>query len=206
MLVEAFISAAALSSAGLRQALQMSIDKAGTKWAEFMLTRTLPWYAEQKAVQGSHAAMTGVRLVSSDNPGKLFFQKRSYRWEAVSVGDVCLFIISGDELTDAFPINSSDEFDNVPSLISSLQGSADTANIKTKSGELRHGQTLLLMSDALAEWFLKSRENGFLPWKTLGSIKNEADFKHFINDLRARKLIKNDDVTALSITVGRKSA
>ncbi len=204
-MANAFVSFAATDKHSLRRVLESVINETRTKWNELLSTRTLPWYAEEKAAQGSHAAFTGIRLLHGANafpPKKRgFFHKPFYRWEAVGVGDVCMFIVRADELITAFPITRSADFDNSPRLISTLEGSA--AHIATKSGEVRPGDTLFLMSDALAEWFLKSHENGLFPWKTIGKIKTEANFKLFIERLRAAKQIKNDDATALSITIGK---
>ncbi|MBF0556406.1 MAG: protein phosphatase 2C domain-containing protein [Nitrospirae bacterium] len=205
MLVDSFISGAAPENSGLKQAMQAAIESSSAKWSELLLTRTLPWYAEEKAAQGSHAAFTCVRLAPiAGQPSKkrLFFQKIAYKWEAAAVGDVCVFIVSDDCLIDAFPIDSSAEFDNSPCLISSLRG-ADDAHIVTKSGELRQGDMVFLLSDALAEWFLRSREDGFSPWKTLSRIKSEAAFRLFIERLRETKQMKNDDATLLSVTIGK---
>ncbi|MBF0458810.1 MAG: protein phosphatase 2C domain-containing protein [Nitrospirae bacterium] len=205
MLVDSFISSLASEQSGLRQIMQTVIEKAGSQWSELLLTRTLPWYAELKAAQGSHAAFTGIRLSPASPPAskkRLFFQKAAYRWEAVGVGDVCLIIVRDDELIKAFPVKSAAEFDNSPNLISSLDGPGNT-HIETTSGELRQGDTVFLLSDALAEWFYKSHENGLFPWKTLGKINSEVKFRLLIERLRAAKQIKNDDATAIFITPGK---
>ncbi|KWT92910.1 hypothetical protein [Candidatus Magnetominusculus xianensis] len=207
MLVDSFITSDAPKnsgeSSGLRHIMLAAIDKAGAKWSELISTRTLPWYAQLKADNGAHAAFTGVRLIPATDPKKRsFFQKNVYRWEAVSVGDVCVFIVRGDELIHAFPIKNPGDFDNTPNLISSLHGAPD-AHILIKSGEIRQGDTMFLLSDALAEWFLKGCEGGLFPWKTLGKIKNEAIFKLLIERLRQTKQMKNDDATAIILTIGK---
>ncbi len=205
MLVDSFISGVNSGNSGLKQAMQAAIEEAGARWRELLLTRTLPWYAQEKAAQGSHAAFTCVRLVPlAVQPSKrrLFFQKTAYKWEAAAVGDVCVFIVGDDGLIDVFPIGHAAEFDNTPSLISSLHG-GDDAQIVTKSGELRQGDTVFLLSDALAEWFLRSCESGLSPWKTLSKIKSEAAFGLFIKGLRETRQMKNDDATLMAIPTGK---
>ncbi len=78
------------------------------------------------------------------------------------------------------------------------------AQVKVASGDLRDGDTLFLMTDALACWFLAEHERGLSPWTELpGSLSGEgrAAFEALIDRLRARKAIRNDDVTLLQLSV-----
>jgi len=54
---------------------------------------------------------------------------------------------------------------------------------------------MLLMTDALAAWFLKRHEAGEKPWKALGDLRNNQDFSEFIEKQRTTASMRNDDVT-----------
>jgi hypothetical protein len=55
------------------------------------------------------------------------------------------------------------------------------------------------MTDAISCWFLQEYENGNDPWITLDDITTQEEFIVFIMDLRRKKMIRNDDVTMISI-------
>ncbi|MBF0517640.1 MAG: SpoIIE family protein phosphatase [Nitrospirae bacterium] len=203
MLVEKFLGCDARQGTALSHIMQTVVGKASAAWRQLMLTRTMPWYVQLKADEGAHAAFTAVRLipaVAQRQRKRLFFQKTLYTCEAVAVGDVCVFVIRGDELIHAFPIDNPAEFNNSPRLISSLHD-VPQRHIETTSAELQRGDTMFVLSDALAEWFLKSREGGLFPWKRLIKIKDKAAFDLLIEQLRAQRLMKNDDATALMLTL-----
>ena len=76
----------------------------------------LPWHAKVKFQQGAFATFLGVTLgaVVEDN----------VPWEAVAVGDACLFQTHGNEMLSVFPLKQSREFNNRPKLVGSRAPSA----------------------------------------------------------------------------------
>jgi hypothetical protein len=73
-------------------------------------------------------------------------------------------------------------------------------NIVYDSGIIQKGDRLFLLTDAIALWFLKSSDSSAKPWDTLQSIENMEAFVAFVDTLRAGKEIKNDDVTAITMS------
>ena len=73
-------------------------------------------------------------------------------------------------------------------------------------GALEVGDRLLLMTDALAKWFLHTHESGGDPWEpvalALAAEEPETAFADWITELRDREQLRNDDVTLLSIEEG----
>jgi hypothetical protein len=110
---------------------------------------------------GSHATFLGLRFGSG-------------YWEAVAIGDTCLFVL-GREVT-CFPIQEPSSFTDSPKLISSLRNrnaniDQDTICIKK---ELEKGNTFYLMTDALAHWFLSEYKMDKEPWNQISESLDYA--------------------------------
>ena len=138
------------------------------QWQEELASRQLPWHAEQKFLDGSFATFLGLEIFSDDS-GLL--------WQAVAVGDSCLFHTRGDRLLCAWPLEKSDQFNDSPRLIGS-RTPRDEVNYNRalwklpQSGaeqqlRLIPGDRLWLMTDALAQWFLMEYESGRCPWQQI---------------------------------------
>ena len=64
------------------------------------------------------------------------------------------------------------------------------------------GDLFFMATDALGQWFLAQHAAGAKPGVALDDLKTEAAFVAFIADLRQERLIRNDDVTLLTIRLG----
>lgn len=171
------------------------------QWHEDAGSRELPWYAQEKLLEGAFATLLGVRLEDSRERDAVA------TWTALAVGDSCLFQVRGDRLLRSFPLESAASFGSRPFLVSTSAGQnarvAEAA--RSEAGAVHAGDVLLLMTDALAHWFLSEHERGGMPWLALPSGTTEdlpRAFSHFVDGLRADKAIRNDDVTLLRLTVG----
>ena len=153
-------------------------------WRAEFGERELPWYAETKFEQGAYAAILTVVF-------------RGAHWRATAVGDCCLFQVRGGRLVRAFPIRASSQFDNRPSLVGSRrrQVGEPRARRRHAEGRLHSGDILFLMTDALAQWFLKQAEAGGEPWNRLRALGVEEEFLACMQDLRDGRELRNDDVT-----------
>ncbi len=161
---------------------------------------SLPWYALEKAQSGAFSSLVGFKIYNQGN------------WEAIAIGDSCLFQIRRDQLITKFPIEHSTEFNNRPFLISSLDSKNSQLAQNTKFLENRWevGDSFYLMSDAIACWFLQQDELGKKPWERIGIAgedrrqerkMKELFLQNIIDELRANKQIRNDDVTLIIITL-----
>src|SRR5262249_41991751 len=146
---------------------------------------------------GAAAAFLGLEVSESgsDHLGQ---------WEAIAVGDTCVVQVRGDELIETFPLASSAEFSNRPLLISSV-GSPEEwlSQLCVAKGQLDCDDSLLVMTDALAAWFMAAAERGGRPWAALRDM-GTADghrFDEYIESLRQLHELKNDDVTLVRIDV-----
>jgi hypothetical protein len=172
------------------------LPEARARWQEALGGRELPWYAETKAADGAFATLLGVAF----DPGR-------GHWRAEAVGDSCLFQVRAGRLRCAFPLKHSDEFGNRPDLLCSRPLPADAPRIKKarRVEDWRAGDQLLLMTDALAQWFLKNAEAGGRPWETLAAL-TDGDFAPWLDGLRQSRALRNDDVTLLCIRSGPAEA
>src|SRR2546427_3485770 len=81
------------------------------KWHRIVSRKPMPWYAEEKIRSGAFAAILGLVLNDSSEPGE------DGKWNALAIGDSCVFQLREKELVASFPIQSSDQFNNSPVLL-----------------------------------------------------------------------------------------
>jgi hypothetical protein len=169
------------------------------RWAAAVDGRELPWYAEEKREQGAFATFLGLTLRRAENA------EGQGSWKARAVGDSCLFQVRNERLIQAFPLTNANEFGNQPSLLGS-RPTGEPAWVKQQKqayGKWRVGDRLLLMTDALAQWFLARHESGEKPWQAVSRLRSDSSpekaFAVWIEELRAKQSLRNDDVTLLVV-------
>jgi Protein phosphatase 2C len=182
--------------AGWLTAERIETDLAGiqARWAALVGRRALSWYAAEQARRGAFAALVGLRLM----PGGC--------WNALAVGDCCLFHIRDDVLLEAFPLSDPDAFDNRPLLLSSRPSAnhnlRQAGAIGACSGTWQMGDTFLLMSDALAATFLRrTLRQPAVPLSGLDFERTPLGFRNWVRRLRAERQMRNDDVSLLWLPV-----
>jgi hypothetical protein len=172
------------------------LDDTRRRWFAEVMSLELPWYAEIKRQEGAFATLLGL-CVRPPTPG------RPGAWRADAVGDSCLLRVRNGRYLRAFPLKNSADFGNDPRLIGSRECVPPTP--ERSSGSLLPGDRLFLMTDALAQWFLHAHECGEKPWDpvalVLSAARPEAAFAQWIEDLRRRGVLRNDDVTLLAVAI-----
>ncbi len=187
------------------------------RWDADLQGRKLPYHAEPWVRQGAFAAFLGITL--TDSPLSLVEGQEvraSYRFQAVAVGDTCLFHTRDARLLRAFPLENSQQFGNAPRLVGAR---AAEESVRQRchfwlDSRAQPGDRLWAMTDALAQWCLAEGEAGGNPWAELESFladipphpsaegpgMDAADrFAHGIEGLRSARRLRNDDVTLLAI-------
>jgi hypothetical protein len=161
-----------------------------TMWKESVGAQPLPWYAEEKIRDGAFSSLLGLTIQEGESAGG-----EPGIWEAMAVGDSCLFQVRDDELINSFPLNHSEKFNSRPTLLSSNPTFNERLSeyVFKMTGEWHVGDVFYLMTDALACWFLKVVEDGEKPWKIRRST--QESFEGWIGKLRKEGAIRNDDVT-----------
>ena len=117
--------------------------------------KPLSWYDEMALQNGAASTLLEISFSLEEN-------KIKDNFSAFAIGDSCLFQIRNDELITKFPLNSSADFDNSPLLISSDPKRNEHLQEKIRIGksEFVNGGQIILMTDALASWFLQEYEKG----------------------------------------------
>lgn len=168
-------------------------------WAREVATIRLPWYAEEKARSGAFSALLGLSIAAVTGPA-------GGRWAALAVGDSCLFQVRDDQLLLAWPLAAAESFTNSPMLLSSnpARNVALAQHLVLSAGDWVLGDAFYLLTDALACWFLLAYEAGGRPWADLDAVAaaDSGTFVAWIAELRAARVLRNDDVTLLRVAVG----
>ncbi len=160
----------------------------------------LPWFLEPGVQQGAFATFLGLTLRPSLEPS--ISSPTSWTWEALALGDSCLFQVRDDQLVRAFPVSRSSDFTSTPWLVGSRGEPRQRGEVC--SGAALPGDQFWLMTDALAQWFLIQVERGGKPWQIAGCLLQRPDpnvFADWVEQLRRSRQLRNDDVTLLGVSV-----
>lgn len=176
-----------------RRGFREWLHQAQKQWCQAVPWTNLPWYAEEKARTGSFSTFAGLWMT----------QRQSCRWNAVVMGDCCLFHVRSRELLRAFPLSRSEEFGNRPELLRSVGMTPEETvrQLQSARGTLEPADLFILATDAVAQWCLRSLESGELPWIPIEDLSSPEDFHALVTDLRCRHEIRNDDSTLIRIVV-----
>lgn len=166
-------------------------------------SRPLPWYAEQALDRGAFAALVGLALEDGAEQ-----ELERWKWRALAVGDSCLVHMRERKVEVAFPIDRAELFGTTPVLLSTDPAATGVALSECKSieGSGVAGDRFYLMTDALAQWFLREVEGGGEPWVPLQDFDHDPaapPFREWVGELRGSARMRNDDVTLLRVEVER---
>lgn len=169
------------------------------EWQKSISGRKLAWYAEEKAERGAFAALLGL-TISDGKPGQ---------WKAEAIGDCCLLHARQGNVLKLFPLSQSEEFNNSPFLISSNADDGPDAvpPFTSLAGDWQPGDCFYLMSDAISHWTFKRQEDYGDAIHWLNGLTSQDVLASFCQEQRkvvgsdSRPLMRNDDVTIMSITV-----
>ncbi len=166
------------------------------EWRDGVPWDRIPWHGEAKARAGAFATLLGLIVATRSG------NSRRLSWQAVAVGDSCLFVVRDGRLWLSFPLEDAAQFDNSPDLICSNPDNAGELweTVRRSDGECVAGDLFILASDALACWFLERNAEGEKPWKTLLAL-DASGWAAWVEEQRRGGLMRNDDTTMVIITV-----
>lgn len=144
--------------------------------------KPLPWYAQEKLERGAFSSLMGLTIRADGS------------WRALCVGDSCLFHVRPQQTIRAFPYHLPDQFNNHPTLLSTRHDSSVEA--RSARGKWKDGDYFLLMTDALAHFFLSQRR---LRAHLAADGLDQAGFAELVARARGERICRNDDVTLLKI-------
>ncbi len=174
------------------QNLQSWLQPVQQTWQQWLVQQNLTWFAKRKAGAGAFATFLGLEILPD------------LSWQALATGDSCLFIVRSQQVRLYFPIQNSHEFNHRPKLIGTY---TEAANIRMDqaNGVAELGDRFYLTTDAIACWIFKQIEASQDPWVKLGGINSQDEFSQWVNELRDRHEIANDDTTLLCLEIRRES-
>jgi hypothetical protein len=177
------------------------ISSAIRKLKDEVNTIVLPWHAQEKLRNGSHATFLGLDLLAGD-PDVIY--PLCGNWKALCVGDSYLFHYRREVLVTSVPKDNGESFNNRPKLIGSKQANQEIGHSQF-NGTWKSGDDFLLMTDAIAEWAFRNMENNVnIPGVIKDKLTRKSKinfFSDWINHLRVTHEIKNDDTTVIWIKV-----
>jgi hypothetical protein len=198
-LVEAFSHGQSLNV----DRITRSARRRWSKWFQEYLearakSRPIQWWEEPGLERGAFASLIGLQLKANG-------AAEGGSWEAVAVGDSCLFHVRDSALLQAFPMQESSAFTNRPLLIPTnaeyLDPERDEAIVRA-NGSCASDDTFYLTTDALAKWLLSRMEDQRPPWRLLRDLDTDAEvrpFDEWVQRLRMEEGLRNDDVTLVRI-------
>jgi hypothetical protein len=186
------------STAILPDDLSHTIEGLGQRIAKKWSKRNLPWYAEEKARSGSFAAFAGLEIVCGLAASRVF--------RCVALGDCCLFFERDGVPRRAFPMEDADEFGNRPLLIPSrppIRNVLENAPALFEQ-DARPGDVFLLMSDAIAQWYLRHAWSSLSLRSRLHMLLRQCvweDLAGFVEHEREAGRLRNDDVAIVRVAL-----
>lgn len=157
----------------------------------------LRWYELAKLRVGASATLLMLRMDPVPGGG--------WRWRCAALGDSCLFHVRDGKVLRSFPLEEADEFGVAPNLFNSLNRNSALIAARTlfAEGGCEAGDRLLLMTDALAHWFLSATDHARV-LADLSEFSGPHDgprFSDWLRELRAEGALHNDDVAVVRIDV-----
>lgn len=191
LLVRTYVRHRFVTAGGLMRA----VTGIAPSWWRSVFARPLPWYAEEKARRGAFSSLLGLNL-AGEGAGD---RSSAGNWQALAVGDSCLFQVRDESLLAAFPLQAADQFGDTPTLLGSHLARNDRVEVAVQAGRWQAGDVFLLATDALAAWFLTETGQGGQPWRHLLALSHQPAFRLWLEEGRASQRIRNDDATCVVI-------
>jgi len=191
ILVNSYVekSAEIFNASVLESVQQEFVNKASQLILKMPETRH--WFMYEKLDRGSHVTFAAVEF---SNPETI---------QVLAVGDSCVFWRSGhnSNLVEMLPELAPEAFGAFPASICHLPKTWQNLKSKIIKKEVHLQDTfeLLICTDALACWLAQELQNDSSVWEKLFQITDSISFTNFIENLRYRKEIRNDDVTLVLI-------
>lgn len=162
---------------------------------QFDLTK-MSWSKQAAFERGSFSTLLGVQYFAS-----------SSTIEITGIGDTIALFIDCNMETTSFPYTSADEFKKQPELLATkpeyndflCASSCDSLHKKIWHIDKKKNPHILCMTDALAEWTLRSLRKDHSSLERLLKLDNNIEFEELILSERSRKDMRIDDATLIHI-------
>ena len=169
-------------------------------WSAQIDTGPLAWFQKAKLPAGAFSTLLWVRVEPLAHPPEGAFG--ACRLQGYAIGDSCLLHVRRGELVRTFPMETAEAFQADPLVVGSVDRGRDELIRFERLNELCYpDDTLVLCTDAIAEWALGEIESGNPPaWNDYWSL-TEAQWRDEIVRLRQGREMCYDDATLLLLRV-----
>lgn len=163
---------------------------------------TLAWHQKPKFQDGAFATLLWLEMIVTEKSDPE--ATGEFQFFAYALGDTCLFHVRGERLLRAFPLTKSEQFDNDPLVIGSVDKKKDhMLEFSTVNDYCQSGDFLAICTDAVAARLLHAIEQGEVPdWGGYWTF-SENDWRQEVAELRQRQAIRHDDSTMVLLKVGK---
>ncbi|MDE0085254.1 MAG: hypothetical protein OXU23_06050 [Candidatus Poribacteria bacterium] len=177
-------------------------------WKQWLVPIQQKWYERVEEIVKTQNKFYLTNSFNAKDPAVSTFiglevDKTKGKWQAIIIGDSCLFHKSNTQFK-SYLIDKSEDFTNCPDAFVSF-AEKNHYDPKFIHGEFQTGDILILATDALAKWVIEHEETGNLDivldrFRQLGS---QDEFNGFVDQERSNENIRlvNDDVTLILISV-----
>jgi hypothetical protein len=178
---------------GFKQ-VSASFHKHVEKWRNRIKRQIGPLsYLVKPTIRTQFAAFVGLEITANG------------QWYALAKGDSCLFFES-DYIFYSFPIRSPAEFTSrpsnlVPSSFDTVAGAFD--KVEETCGRCREGERFLLMTDAIASWYLCHPDRRSTLRELMIAGDNER-LVQLVTTERTERRLRDDDIAVLLVQVRSK--
>ncbi|ACT00152.1 protein phosphatase 2C domain-containing protein [Paenibacillus sp. JDR-2] len=180
--------------------IHRSVSPLSKAWQKKISGKSLPWYAQEKLSSGAFSTLAGITF-------RFPMDAESPAFDAIAVGDSCIFHVRGDTMIASFPLSTAGDFERRPVLISSnaVNNVQLDAFVRRWSGTAEAGDEFWLMTDALACWLLTRYKEDSGVIGIIQKLAGEHDFNHLVHEERRRPhregyyYLRNDDVTFIRL-------
>lgn len=158
-------------------------------------------YLVEQKKKGVNNWMLENKLIQRDGAGATFlglsFEKDIY--SAYVLGDSCLVKLGKDFKINQIIASKDGEFNNYPDYFDSYK--EKRGNVRTLSGKICNGETILLVSDPFSDLFqeIQNSESEAIVMQRILSITSYEEFLTLIDELRNSFGMQNDDSTLVII-------
>lgn len=174
-------------------------------WNEAIDVSGLAWFQKAKLPLGAFSTLVWVRVEPMDDEREGAFG--AYRLEGYAIGDSCLFHCRRGELVRMFPMENAAQFEADPVVLGSVDLNRDQLQKFVALDETCYDDdTLVLCSDAIAEWAVRGIEADAPPnWDRYWTMTH-AEWEQEIAELRDQRLMRYDDATLVLLRVAAEGA
>ena len=176
-------------------------------WESQLRRKKLSYIAKIRMKEGNGIAYSTLLGISIEKSSKVDVD---YCFTSYHIGDSCLIRLTKDEkgeyeVKQSMPIENHEDFNNRPNLIGSRE---PWPELIIKKDDIAKDETLLMMTDALAHWFLfqYNERKDKNSWKKLIDLKTDDELRKLFSEEHPERILKNDDLTIAIITFGPESS